>query len=117
VSIFRIHGPFLFGATDKIDVVYVRLSDLPRIVILRLRNMTAIDATGIQALEALADRIRDSGRVLIVCGAREQPALRMRQAGFDHSIGEENFCVSVSAALDRARKIESALHEARPDVV
>jgi SulP family sulfate permease len=116
-SIFRIHGPFLFGATDKIDVVYVRLSDLPRIVILRLRNMTAIDATGIQALEALADRIRDSGRVLIVCGAREQPALRMRQAGFDHSIGEENFCVSVSAALDRARKIESALHEARPDVV
>jgi SulP family sulfate permease len=117
VSIFRIHGPFLFGATDKIDVVYVRLSDLPRIVILRLRNMTAIDATGIQALEALADRIRDSGRVLIVCGAREQPALRMRRAGFDHSIGEENFCVSVSAALDRARKIESALHEARPDVV
>jgi SulP family sulfate permease len=117
VSIFRIHGPFLFGATDKIDVVYGRLSDLPRIVILRLRNMTAIDATGIQALEALADRIRDSGRVLIVCGAREQPALRMRQAGFDHSIGEENFCVSVSAALDRARKIESALHEARPDVV
>jgi SulP family sulfate permease len=117
VSIFRIHGPFLFGATDKIDVVYGRLSDLPRIVILRLRNMTAIDATGIQALEALADRIRDSGRVLIVCGAREQPALRMRRAGFDHSIGEENFCVSVSAALDRARKIESALHEARPDVV
>src|SRR5580704_15259884 len=116
-SIFRIHGPFLFGATDKIDVVYGRLSDLPRIVILRLRNMTAIDATGIQALEALADRIRDSGRVLIVCGAREQPALRMRRAGFDHSIGEENFCVSVSAALDRARKIESALHEARPDVV
>jgi SulP family sulfate permease len=117
LSIFRIHGPFLFGATDKIDAIYVRLSGLPRIVILRLRNMTAIDATGIQALEALADRIRDSGRVLIVCGAREQPALRMRRAGFDRYIGEDNFCVSVSTALDRARKIESALHEARPEVV
>ena len=111
VSIFRIHGPFLFGATDKIDALYLRLPELPRIVILRLRNMTAIDATGIQALETLADRVRESGRVLIVCGAREQPALRMRSAGFDRHIGEENFCATVSDALERAREVETTRQE------
>src|SRR5271154_4673459 len=54
VAIFRIHGPFLFGATDKINVVIERIPDLPPIVILRLRNMTALDGTGLQALENLA---------------------------------------------------------------
>ena len=111
VSIFRIHGPFLFGATDKIDALYLRLPELPHIVILRLRNMTAIDATGIQALETLADRVRESGRVLIVCGAREQPALRMRSAGFDRHIGEDNFCATVSDALERAREVETSRQE------
>ena len=52
VSIFRIHGPFLFGATDKLDAIISRLPDLPPIIIIRLRNMTAIDSTGFQALGA-----------------------------------------------------------------
>ena len=54
VAIFRIHGPFLFGATDKINEVIARISELPPIIILRLRNMTALDATGLQALENFA---------------------------------------------------------------
>src|ERR1700726_5198895 len=56
VTIFRIHGPFLFGATDKLDAIVSRLPDLPPIVILRLRNMTALDSTGLQALEHFADQ-------------------------------------------------------------
>jgi SulP family sulfate permease len=47
VAVFRIHGPFLFGANDKITQVAECLHELPPIVILRLRNMTAIDATGL----------------------------------------------------------------------
>src|SRR6202166_3706749 len=62
VTIFRIHGPFLFGATDKIDEVIERIDELPQIIVLRLRNMTAIDATGLQALEELSDAVHDSGR-------------------------------------------------------
>ncbi len=53
-TIFRIHGPFLFGATDKIDVVTENIHKLPPVVILRLRNMTALDATGLFALEEVA---------------------------------------------------------------
>src|ERR1700726_1213692 len=62
ITIFRIHGPFLFGATDKIDEVIDRLPHLPPIVILRLRNMTAIDATGLQALQNLAGAGHEPGR-------------------------------------------------------
>jgi SulP family sulfate permease len=105
VSIFRIHGPFLFGATDKIDAIVSRLPDLPPIMILRLRNMTAIDSTGIQALENFADRVHQSGRQLILCGARERPAKRMEQAEFHEHVGPENICVSVAEALDRARSL------------
>lgn len=103
VSIFRIHGPFLFGATDKIDEIVSRLPKLPPILIVRLRNMTAIDSTGLQALENLADRVHESGRKLIFCGAREQPAKRMHQAEFHQHVGPENICESVAQALDRAR--------------
>jgi SulP family sulfate permease len=105
VSIFRIHGPFLFGATDKLQEITSRLDDLPPILILRLRNMTAIDATGVAALEALADAVRESGRGLILCGAREQPARLMRQAEFGRQVGQENLCSSVAEALDRAKAL------------
>src|SRR5271155_5855060 len=52
-TVFRIHGPFLFGATDKIADIASQIEALPPVVMLRLRNMTAIDATGLQALEDL----------------------------------------------------------------
>ncbi len=107
VSIFRIHGPFLFGATDKIDAIVSRLRDLPPIIILRLRNMTAIDSTGLQALENFADRVHESGRQLILCGAREQPAMRMRESEFHKHVGAANVCQSVSEALDRAKILHS----------
>src|SRR5229473_1429796 len=105
VSIFRIHGPFLFGATDKLDVIVNRLPDLPPILILRLRNMTAIDSTGLQALENFADRVHESRRQLILCGAREQPEMRMHEAEFHEHVGEENICHSVAEALDRAKSL------------
>jgi sulfate permease, SulP family len=105
VAIFRIHGPFLFGATEKIDEVRRQLASLPPIVILRLRNMTAIDSTGLQALERLALEVRGSGRTLVLCGAREQPARLMAQASFAQHVGEENICPHVAAALVRANAI------------
>jgi SulP family sulfate permease len=109
VTIFRIHGPFLFGATDKIEEIVHRLSELPPIVILRLRNMTAIDATGLQALENIADVIHDSGRGFILCGAREQPARLMRQAEFEQHVGSGNICPSIADALERAKTLRAEM--------
>ena len=111
VTIFRIHGPFLFGSTDKIDQILSKLNHLPPIVVLRLRNMTAIDATGLQALEELADRIHASGRGLILCGARAQPAEMIERAEFAEHVGSENICPNVAAAITRAHVLYTELTE------
>jgi SulP family sulfate permease len=104
-TIFRIHGPFLFGATDKVSVVTEKMHELPPVVILRLRNMTAIDATGLFALEEIARQLHATKRTLILCGAREQPARLIRQAEFEEVIGRENICDNVQAALRRAEDV------------
>jgi SulP family sulfate permease len=104
-TIFRIHGPFLFGATDKIAAITDKLHKLPPIVIIRLRNMTAIDATGLFAIEDAARQLHASQRTLILCGAREQPAQLMHQAEFEEVVGRENICANVQEALSRAETV------------
>jgi len=104
-TVFRIHGPFLFGASDKVSEVSNRIESLPPVVLLRLRNMTAIDATGLQALADLADAIHRSGRALILCGAREQPVRLMHNAEFERHVGIENICPNITEALKRAEAV------------
>src|ERR1700730_7721388 len=110
-TIFRIHGPFLFGATDKIAAVTEDLHKLPPVVILRLRNMTALDATGLFALEEVARTLHASKRTLILCGAREQPAQLIHQAEFAEVIGQENICKNVQHALRRAEEEYEGLEQ------
>jgi len=107
-SVWRIHGPFLFGASERLAAIDARLDTLPPVVILRLRNMTAIDGTGLAAIEHLATRLHDSGRTLIVEGMREQPARLMRKAGFALHIGAQNVCPSFDDAVARAREIHGS---------
>src|SRR5262249_2947286 len=82
VSILRIHGPFLFGCTEKLIEERADLSKFQPIVLVRIRNMTAIDATGLHALERLADRLKKSRRTMVLCGAHHQPAQFLKQAEF-----------------------------------
>jgi len=105
VAAYRIHGPFLFGATDKLSVIDEDFEKLPIVVMLRLRNMTAIDATGLNALEDLADRLHVSGRHLVMCGMRDQPARLMAKAAFHRHIGDENIQPSLEAGVRRAHEI------------
>jgi sulfate permease, SulP family len=111
-TVFRIHGPFLFGATDKFAEIFEQMDRLPPIVILRLRNMTAIDATGLGAIQDLADQLHESRRSLILCGAREQPAKLMMQADFERHVGTENICASIHDALQRAAEIYDTMRSA-----
>lgn len=112
-TVFRIHGPFLFGATDKFAEIFNTLEALPPIVILRLRNMTAIDATGLAAIRDLADTLHESGRSLLLCGAREQPAKLMHQAEFERHVGAENICPSIADAIERAALLYEQEHAKR----
>lgn len=115
VAIVRIHGPFLFGATDKLEAVVETLDPHMTIIVVRLRNMTALDATGVRALEDVVARLGATGRTAIFCGAREQPSAVLRHTGFAATAGELNICPNIRAALVRARQIHEAdAHAARP---
>jgi SulP family sulfate permease len=105
VAIFRIHGPFLFGAADKMETVIQKLPELPPVIILRLRNMNAIDATGLQVLEQFADTVHEAHKALLLCGALEQPAQLMQQSEFEEHVGKNNICGSIAEALERAREV------------
>ena len=108
VAILRIHGPFLFGTTQKLEEATENLGAFPMIVILRLRNMTALDATGLHALEVFAERLRKTGRTLLLCGARDQPAELLARADVVEEVGRENILPNVEAALSRAREISGS---------
>jgi SulP family sulfate permease len=114
VAIFRIHGPFLFGATDKLETVTADVARLPEIVVLRLRNMTALDATGMRAIGDLAAKLRASGRHLVLCGARRQPAEVLRRGGLGDLVGADNVQPHVHAALERARELHRGAPDPRP---
>ena len=111
VSILRIHGPFLWGTTEKLVEATVNIEAFAPIVILRLRNMTAIDATGIHAIATFAKRLRDSGRTLLLCGAMNQPSKLLHGTRFLDRVGRENIMPNIQAALDRAQ----LLHQEHPE--
>jgi SulP family sulfate permease len=106
VTILRIHGPFLFGATEKLADATRNLTKLGDVVILRLRNMTALDATGIHALEQFSERLRKTGKTLLLCGARNQPSQLISRSDFLKRVGPENVLPNIQAALARVNQIQ-----------
>jgi len=109
VTLLRIHGPFLFGTTEKLIEATANLDALAPVVVLRLRNMTAIDASGIHAIQSLAKRLRASGRDLVLCGAMDQPSKLLRGTRFVERLGQQNIQPNVQAALNRAHEIHESL--------
>jgi SulP family sulfate permease len=108
VSLLRIHGPFLFGTTEKLVEATVNIEAFAPVVILRLRNMTAIDATGIHGIESFAKRLHESGRALLLCGAMQQPSKLLQGNRFLDRVGRENIVPNIQTALDRAQQVHSA---------
>ncbi len=111
VTLLRIHGPFLFGTTEKLVEATSDLDVFEPVVILRLRNMTAIDATGIHAIETLAKRLRSAGHSFLLCGAMEQPSKLLQQPRFIELVGSENIMPNIQAALERAKDLFEQQHK------
>jgi SulP family sulfate permease len=105
VMVYRIFGSFFFGAADKLESALKRLKREPEVLILRMRKVIAMDATGLVALEDLHDRLRARGKHLVLSGPHTQPFLMMDKAGFLDAIGRENVCGDIDLALARARAI------------
>jgi len=105
VMVYRMFGALLFGATDKLEGALERLHREPEILILRMKMVLAMDATGLNALEDLYERLHRRGKHLILSAPHTHPLMVMENAGFLDRLGHENVCPHVDAALDRAREL------------
>src|SRR4030095_653743 len=105
VMVYRIFGAFFFGAADKLESALKRLKQEPDVLILRMRKVVAMDATGLNALEDLHERLRRKHKYLLLSAPHTQPLLVMEKSGFIERLGRDNVCPHIDAALARAREI------------
>ncbi len=102
--VFEITGPMFFGASNKIaDVIK---HGKKQVLILRMRSVPAIDATGIHSFEAVLKRCKKDGKTLILSHVNEQPMKTLRKSGLLEEIGEENVCANIDEAILRAEQIK-----------
>jgi len=101
--VFEITGPIFFGVSNKIaDVIR---HGKKQILILRMRSVPAIDATGLHSFEALIKVCKKDGKTLILSHVNEQPMNTLKKSGLLGEIGEENICANIDEALERAKSI------------
>ena len=105
VAVFEITGPVFFGASTKISDAILSHDKHKKVLILRMRSVPAIDATGIHAFEDIVESLEKKGIKLVVSHANEQPLKTMKKSGIYKKIGAENFCSNIEAALKRAEEL------------
>lgn len=105
VMIYRIFGAFFFGAVDKLETALKRARQEPEVLILRMRKVMAMDATGLNALESLHGKLRARGKHLVLSGPHTQPLFMMDRSGFLDVLGRENVCANIELSLERAKEI------------
>ena len=112
VEIFEIYGSLFFGAIERFKDAMRSVEKRPRVLILRMRHVHTIDASGLHSLEELLESTKRRGIVLIISAARPNVRALMEQTGFAEALGKENFCEDIFCALERARLIiaERGLH-------
>lgn len=103
--VFRVFGAFFFGAADKLETSLRRAGQFPDVLILRMRDVLAMDATGLDALEDLQEKMKQHGKHLVLCGPHSQPLFALTRSGFLDRIGMDNVCGDMEASLARARAI------------
>jgi len=108
VLVYRIEGPFFFGAAEKLEAALGRHAAVPQVVIFRMRNVPAVDATGLHALEVMLDKFRRKGTQLVLSGVQPQPMKVLYETGFVDQIGLDNICPNLDGALVRARELVAA---------
>lgn len=103
VRVYEINGPMFFGMTDRITDISVK--SFTKYLIIRMRGVPSLDASGMNALENLYDYCTENGVKLIFSHANEQPMKTMRRAGFVDLVGEEHFRVNIDDAIEHAREL------------
>ncbi len=111
VLIYEVNGPFFFGAASKFKEAIRIVGKSTKVLILRLRNVPAIDSTGIATLEDFYYDCKNNSTTLILSGIHAQPMFACERAGLLEKIGEENIRGNIDDALNRSRDILGLPHE------
>ena len=114
VEVYEVNGPFFFGAADKIKDVLHFVAKKPRVFVLRMRNVPAIDASGIRVLDDLFGSFRHQGIRFVISGIQAQPLAALDRAGKLDQYGRENFVASLDEALAAARAAAGGEAAERP---
>ncbi|MBO5318585.1 MAG: STAS domain-containing protein [Ruminococcus sp.] len=109
--VYEINGPMFFGASDKFS--YMLDDTNIDVLCIRMRNVPAIDATGVETLDRITKRCKKHNISVIFSHVNEQPMQAMEKAGFVERIGKENFCDHIDNALLRAEELEKIAKESR----
>lgn len=107
VLVYRVFGPFMFGAVEQMEDALDRIEEWPRVLILRLHLVTAIDATGMHALTSVVERMQRRGGQVVLSGIHQQPLQSLRKAGVIDLFGRGNLCPTFDDALVRAETLLS----------
>jgi SulP family sulfate permease len=112
--VYEISGPFFFGAAETFRDQLGRIASRPRVLILRMRHVPAIDSTGLHVLRDLVRRGRHEGMLVVLSDVHSQPVVAMERAGLYDELGEENIHGNIDDALNRARAHLGLPREERP---
>lgn len=110
-EVFEIAGSFFFGAAQRFSEALGEIQRAPRVVILRMRDVFSMDASGLHALEEVHDRFRHRGITLLLSGVRSQPMMVLVKSGALDRIGERNVLGSFKEASVRAWELADAAEE------
>ncbi|HEX9740874.1 MAG TPA: sulfate permease [Ignavibacteriaceae bacterium] len=105
VEVFEINGPFFFGAVEKFKEAAEIIEKPPKVRIIRMRNVPAIDSTGLHVLEEVLRDSRKEGTEVIFSGVHAQPLMAFDNSGLLKKIGEKNVHSNIDEALARAKEI------------
>ena len=104
VEVYEIYGPFFFGAAEAFKEVLGLVAGTPRVLIVRMRHVLAIDSSGMHALREVVHRCRKDGTTVILSDVHMQPLVALTGSPVMDDIGSENVVGNIDLALERARK-------------
>ncbi len=103
VEVYEINGPFFFGAVEKFKDTLSEVSKKPKVLIIRMRHVPAIDSTALRTLRDLVRHTRRDGTVVLFSEVNTQPMVALERSGLLQEIGEENLFGDIDAALAAAK--------------
>ncbi len=103
VEVYEINGPFFFGAADRFRDTLTQVAARPQVLIIRMRNVPAMDSTGMRALREIVRRSRADGALTLLSDVHAQPLVAMGRIGLLDEIGEDDIFGNIDDALNRAR--------------